>query len=44
MKKIIVSAFYTLLSFYCFSQKTILFDNNWRFHRGDIANAEQINF
>jgi len=27
-----------------FSQRKILFDEGWRFHRGDIANAEQTSF
>lgn len=27
-----------------FAQKTILFDDDWKFHRGDTANAEQTNF
>lgn len=26
------------------AQKTILFDDDWKFHRGDTANAEQTNF
>ncbi|MEO8820955.1 MAG: DUF4982 domain-containing protein [Ginsengibacter sp.] len=33
-----------LISFQCFSQRKILIDEGWRFHRGDIANAEQANF
>lgn len=33
-----------LISFQCFAQRKILFDGGWRFHRGDIANAEQVNF
>jgi len=33
-----------LISFQCFAQRKILFDEGWRFHRGDIANAEQANF
>jgi beta-galactosidase len=44
MKKIVVSVCCLMISFSCFPQKTILFDADWRFYRGDIANAEQINF
>ncbi len=33
-----------LISFQCFAQRKILFDEGWRFHRGDIVNAEQRNF
>ncbi len=33
-----------LVSFQCFSQRKILFDEGWRFHRGNIANAEQPSF
>lgn len=33
-----------LVSFQCFAQRKILFDEGWRFHRGDIASAEQVNF
>lgn len=44
MKKIFISIFCFILSFHCFSQKTILFDDDWRFHRGDVTDAEQINF
>lgn len=44
IKKLIVFIFYIFISLYCFSQKTILFDDDWKFHHGDIANAEQIKF
>src|SRR4051794_31757099 len=43
MKKII-SALCLFISTYSFSQKTILFDDGWRFHRGDTVNAEATNF
>ena len=33
-----------LICFHCFAQRKILFDEGWRFHRGDAENAEQINF
>ena len=33
-----------ILSFQCFSQRKVLFDDGWRFHRGDIDNASQINY
>ncbi|HUZ57662.1 MAG TPA: glycoside hydrolase family 2 TIM barrel-domain containing protein [Hanamia sp.] len=33
-----------LISFQCFAQRKILFDEDWRFHRGDVTNAEQANF
>ena len=33
-----------LISFQCFAQRKILFDEGWRFHRGDIASAEQTSF
>ncbi len=33
-----------LISFQCFSQRKVLIDEGWRFHRGDIANAQQVNF
>src|SRR6185312_7904212 len=33
-----------LFSFQCFSQRKVLIDEGWRFHRGDITNAEQANF
>ena len=33
-----------LISFQCFSQRKILIDDGWRFHRGDIANAAEVNF
>ena len=44
MKKIIAIFFYIILTYPCFSQKNILFDEGWRFHRGDMQNAESINF
>ncbi len=33
-----------LISFQCFAQRKILFDEGWRFHRGDVENAQQENF
>jgi beta-galactosidase len=33
-----------LISFQCFAQRKTLFDEGWRFHRGDVANAEQASF
>ncbi len=33
-----------LISFQCFSQRKVLIDEGWRFHRGNIANAEQAGF
>src|SRR5690242_12195840 len=32
------------ISCQCFSQRKILIDEGWRFHRGDIENAQQVNF
>jgi beta-galactosidase len=43
MKKIITSLICIFSTSFCFSQK-ILFDDEWKFHRGDIPYAEQINF
>lgn len=41
----IIALFICLLSMaYCFPQKTILFDDDWKFYRGDTANAQEINF
>ncbi len=28
----------------CFSQRNILFDEGWRFHRGNVPNGEAVNF
>lgn len=44
MKKLLIFIFFLNNCFYSFPQKTILFDDNWKFHRGDTVNAEQINF
>ncbi len=44
MLKVIVSIFYCLVACCCFSQSNMLFDNEWRFHRGDVKDAELINF
>jgi beta-galactosidase len=33
-----------LISFQCFAQRKNLIDEGWRFHRGDIANAQEVNF
>jgi beta-galactosidase len=44
MKKIIAIAIALTGCLYSFSQRTILFDDNWKFHRGDTTNAEQTNF
>ncbi|MGF7232385.1 glycoside hydrolase family 2 TIM barrel-domain containing protein [Arachidicoccus sp.] len=44
MKRIIVLLFYIIVSHNCFSQRKVLLDEGWRFHRGNIANAEQTNF
>ena len=44
MKKIIASFILSFITAYCFPQQTILFDNDWKFHRGNATNAEQINF
>ena len=33
-----------LISFHCFAQRKVLIDEGWRFHRGDIANAQQTGF
>ncbi len=43
MKKII-TLFCLCISFYSFSQTNILFDDGWKFHRGNVINAEQTNF
>jgi len=32
------------ISCHCLSQRKILIDEGWRFHRGDIENAQQVNF
>ncbi len=44
MKKLVALFFYLLLSYACVAQKNILFDDGWRFHRGDLLNAESVNF
>ena len=44
MKKILVSIFCLTIFSQLFSQKTILFDDGWKFYRGDLSNAEAINF
>jgi beta-galactosidase len=44
MKKIIALAFSLMVCLYSFSQRTILFDDNWKFNRGDTTSAEQLNF
>ncbi len=44
MKKIIASIICIFSAVYCFAQKTILFDDGWKFYRGDTTNAEQISF
>ncbi len=44
MKKISAIFFYIILSYSCMSQRNILFDDGWKFYRGDIKNAESINF
>lgn len=44
MKKLVVSIFCILIACHCYSQKNILFDYGWRFHRGDVQNGESINF
>jgi beta-galactosidase len=44
MKKLIPIFFYIILAHTCLAQKNILFDGGWRFHRGDIKNADLINF
>lgn len=33
-----------LITTSCFAQRNILFDEGWRFHRGDVANGEAVNF
>ncbi len=43
MKNILVSIFCTTITLHSFSQ-TILFDDNWKFYRGDITNAGKTNF
>ncbi|HYK47358.1 MAG TPA: glycoside hydrolase family 2 TIM barrel-domain containing protein [Parafilimonas sp.] len=43
MKKFILLLF-LVTTINAFSQRTILFDEGWRFHRGDVANAEAIDF
>ena len=44
MKKNFFLVIFSLVSFQCFAQRKILLDEGWRFHRGDIANAQQVNF
>ena len=44
MKKIIISSLYLLFFYSCLSQNQILFDAGWRFNRGDIQNAEAVNY
>ncbi len=43
MKNILFSIFCITITLHSFSQ-TILFDDNWKFYRGDITDAEQTNF
>ena len=44
MKKSVVIIVCLFISFYGSSQKTILFDEGWKFHRGDIEDAQAVNF
>jgi beta-galactosidase len=43
MKKNSFLIVFLLVSFQCFAQRKILFDEGWRFHRGNITNDEQVN-
>ncbi|MBV9963534.1 MAG: DUF4982 domain-containing protein [Parafilimonas sp.] len=44
MKKIIAVIICIFSITFCFAQRTLLFDDAWKFYRGDTTNAEQINF
>ncbi|HET7115397.1 MAG TPA: glycoside hydrolase family 2 TIM barrel-domain containing protein [Hanamia sp.] len=44
MKRIAVLIVFFSFIQVAFSQRKISFDEGWRFHRGDVANAEQANF
>ena len=44
MKKSVVIIVCLFISFYGSSQKTLLFDEGWKFHRGDIEDAQAVNF
>ncbi|HEY5367572.1 MAG TPA: glycoside hydrolase family 2 TIM barrel-domain containing protein [Hanamia sp.] len=44
MKKNFFLIIFFLFGFQCFAQRKILFDEGWRFHRGDVAKAEDVNF
>src|SRR5437763_14286955 len=44
MKKIPLFLFFALLSLATLAQQKLRFDDGWRFHRGDVSNAEQPTF
>src|SRR5665213_3189946 len=44
MKKNFFLIIFFLFGFQCFAQRKISFDEGWRFHRGDVAKAEDVNF
>ena len=44
MKKSVALIVCLFISFYGSSQKTVLFDEGWKFHRGDIEDAQAVNF
>jgi len=44
MKKTSLLLVCMVISFQCFSQRKISFDEGWRFHRGDVENGSQINY
>src|SRR4051812_47315439 len=41
MKKMTLSLLLVLLSIISFAQQKVRFDDDWRFHRGDVSNGEQ---
>ncbi|HVZ96596.1 MAG TPA: glycoside hydrolase family 2 TIM barrel-domain containing protein [Chitinophagaceae bacterium] len=44
MKNSLALIFLLTVTSSCFSQRNILFDEGWRFHRGDVLNGEAVNF
>lgn len=44
MKKVLLLIFSSVISCMCLSQRNILFDDGWNFHRGNVPNGEAVNF
>ncbi len=44
MKKSFLLCFYIFFEYCCFAQQAILFDDGWRFHRGDVQGAQETGF